>query len=254
MGEMLPLFPLGAVLYPGMLLPLHIFEERYRQLVADLLDGAEPRRFGVIAIRKGRETGIDGVHSLYKVGCTATLRRVNRHDDGRFDALTLGTQRFRLLRLDQTRPYLQGEVEILAGEEPGRPGDGPAVRAIQAAFREYLDALTEWGGATVRLEELPDEPELLSLIVAAAVVIDLPERQAMLAEPDTLRRLAMQRALSRETAMLRTTTWPAPGSQEHAVQPELGRTGEHTTGIRGRGRPWQNRKPRAPTFRCAPPR
>jgi uncharacterized protein len=207
MGTMLPLFPLGAVLYPGMLLPLHIFEERYRQLVRDLLDGPEPRLFGVIAIRKGRETGIDGVHSLYEIGCTATLRRVEEREDGRFDIVSVGTQRFRLLTLDRTRPYLQGEVEMLA-DEPADPAEaGPAVRMIQAAFREYLDALTEWGGATVRLEDLPDEPELLSFIVAAAMVIDLPERQAMLAEPDTLRRLAMQRALlSRETAMLRTTT------------------------------------------------
>jgi uncharacterized protein len=221
MSEMLPLFPLGAVLYPGMLLPLHIFEERYRQLIRDLLDGAEARRFGVIAIRKGRETGIDGVDSLYEVGCTATLRRVDRHDDGRFDIITLGTQRFRLLRLDQTRPYLQGEVEMLT-EEPTDPAvAGPAVRVIQAAFREYLDALTEWGGATIRLEELPDEPELLSFIVAAAMVIDLPERQAMLAEPDTLRRLAMQRALlSRETAMLRTTTSrPAPDLRNTPYSP-----------------------------------
>src|SRR6266699_4048857 len=212
MSEMLPLFPLGAVLYPGMLLPLHIFEERYRQLVRDLLDGTEPRRFGVIAIRKGRETGIDGVHSLYEIGCTATLRRVDQHEDGRFDIVTLGTQRFRLLRLDQTRPYLQGEVEMLAEDPLDVATAGPAVRVIQAAFREYLDALTEWGGATVRLEEMPDEPELLSFIVAAAMVIDLPERQVMLAESDTLRRLAMQRALlSRETAMLRTTTSrPAP--------------------------------------------
>jgi Lon protease-like protein len=176
MGEMLPLFPLGAVLYPGMLLPLHIFEERYRQLVRDLLDGAEPRRFGVIAIRKGRETGIDAVHSLYEIGCTATLRRVDQHEDGRFDIVTLGTQRFRLLRLDHTRPYLQGEVEMLAEDPVDAATAGPAVRVIQAAFREYLDALTEWGGATVRLEELPDEPELLSFIVAAATVIDLQER------------------------------------------------------------------------------
>jgi hypothetical protein len=221
MSEMLPLFPLGAVLYPGMLLPLHIFEERYRQLIRDLLDGAEARRFGVIAIRKGRETGIDGVDSLYEVGCTATLRRVDRHDDGRFDIVTVGTQRFRLLRLDQTRPYLQGEVEMLT-EEPTDPTvAGPAVRVIQAAFREYLDALTEWGGATIRLEELPDEPELLSFIVAAAMVIDLPERQAMLAESDTLRRLAMQRALlSRETAMLRTTTSrPAPDLRNTPYSP-----------------------------------
>ncbi len=221
MGEMLPLFPLGAVLYPGMLLPLHIFEERYRQLVRDLLAGTELRRFGVIAIRKGRETGIDGVSSLYEVGCTATLRRVDRRDDGRFDIVTVGTQRFRLLRLDQTRPYLQGEVEMLTEKPTDPAAAGPAVRMIQAAFREYLDALTEWGGATIRLEEMPDEPELLSFIVAAAMVIDLPERQAMLAESDTLRRLAMQRALlSRETAMLRTTTSrPAPDLRNTPYSP-----------------------------------
>jgi Lon protease-like protein len=221
MGEMLPLFPLGAVLYPGMLLPLRIFEERYRQLVSDLLDGPEPRRFGVIAIRKGRETGIDGVRSLYEIGCTATLRRVERHPDGRFDIVTVGTQRFRLSGLDETRPYLQGEVEMLPDVpvEPARAG--AAVRVIQAAFRDYLDALIEWGGATVRLEDLPDEPVLLSFVVAAAMIIDLPERQALVSESDTLRRLAMQRALlSRETAMLRTTTSrPAPDLRNTPYNP-----------------------------------
>src|SRR5208282_2568017 len=202
MSEMLPLFPLGAVLYPGMLLPLHIFEERYRQLVQDLLDGPDPRRFGVIAIRKGRETGIEGVQSLYEIGCIATLRRVEQYDDGRFDIITVGTQRFKLNRLDETRPYLQGEVELLADEVADPAAALPLVRTVQAAFRMYLDALTEWGGATVRIEELPDEPMLLSFIVAAAVVIDLPDRQGLLAESDTLRRLTAQRALlSRETAM-----------------------------------------------------
>ena len=219
--QMLPLFPLGAVLYPGMLLPLHIFEERYRQLVRDLLDGPEPRRFGVIAIRKGRETGIDGVHSLYEIGCTATLRRVERQDDGRFNIVTVGTQRFRLRGLDETRPYLQGEVELLAEDVVDPVAAQPAVRAIQAAFRAYLDALTEWGGATVRIEDLPDEPTLLSFIIAAAMVIDLPERQALLAESDTLRRLGLQRALlSRETAMLRTTTSrPAPDLRHAPYSP-----------------------------------
>ena len=207
MSETLPLFPLGAVLYPGMLLPLHIFEERYRQLIQDLLDGPEPRQFGVIAIRKGRETGIDGVDSLYEVGCTAALRRVERHEDGRYEIVTVGTQRFRLLALDETRAYLQGEIEFLPDDDADPVEAGPAVAAVQAAFRTYLDALTEWGGATVRLEELPDEPVLLSFIVAAAMVIDLPAHQALLAEPDALRRLEAQRALlARETAMLRTTT------------------------------------------------
>jgi uncharacterized protein len=221
MSEVMPLFPLGAVLYPGMLMPLHIFEDRYRQLVRDLLGGPEPRRFGVIAIRKGRETGIDGIHSLYEIGCTAALRRVDRLDDGRFDIVTVGAQRFRLLGLDASQPYLQGEVELLATEPVDPPTAEPAVRVVQATFREYLDALTEWGGATVRLEELPGEPSLLSFIVAAAMVIDLPERQALLAESDTVRRLAMERALlSRETAMLRTTTSrPAPDLRNTPYNP-----------------------------------
>jgi len=212
MSERLPLFPLGVVLYPGMLLPLHIFEDRYRRLVRDLLDGPEPRRFGVIAIRKGRETGVEGVQSLYEIGCTATLRRVEEHQDGRFDLVTVGTQRFRLLTLDQTLPYLQGEIELLPDESVDGAAAAPVVRAVQVAFRGYLDALTEWGGATVRIGDLPDEPVLLSFVVAAAMVIDLSERQALLDEPDALRRLGAERAvLSRETAMLRaTTSRPAP--------------------------------------------
>jgi len=212
MPEMMPLFPLGAVLYPGMLLPLHIFEERYRQLVRNLLARPEPRRFGVIAIRKGRETGIDGVHSLYEIGCTATLRRVDELDDGRFDLVTVGTQRFRLLAIDQTLPYLQGEIELLAEDAVDQAAAAPFVRAVRSAFRTYLDALTERGGATVRIEDLPSDPVLLSFVVAATMVIDLPERQGLLDEPDIVRRLGSERALlARETAVLRaTTSRPAP--------------------------------------------
>ena len=133
MSETLPLFPLGTVLYPGLVLPLNIFEERYRQLVRDLLDGPEPRRFGVIAIRKGRETGVDGISALHDIGCTATLRQVTEQDDGRFHLVTVGTQRFRLASLDDTQPYLQGEVELLdeeVGDEAaaGARGAGGAAR------------------------------------------------------------------------------------------------------------------------------
>jgi len=221
MSETLPLFPLGTVLYPGMLLPLHIFEERYRQLVRDLLGRPEPRRFGVIAIRKGRETGTGGVQSLYEVGCTATVRRVDRYEDGRFDLVTVGTERFRLLALDQRLPYLQGEIDPLGDDVVQLAAAAPVARAVQVAFRAYLDALTEWGGATVRVEELPDEPVLLSFLVAASIVIDLPERQGLLAESDTVRRLNTERALlSRETAMLRTTTSrPAPDLRRTPYNP-----------------------------------
>jgi uncharacterized protein len=212
MSEKLPLFPLGAVLYPGMLLPLHIFEERYRRLVRDLLGRPDPRRFGVIAIRKGRETGVEGVHSLYEIGCTAALRRVEQYPDGRFDIVTVGTQRFRLLTLDHHLPYLQGDVEPLTDDTADPGAAAPLVRTVQIAFRAYLDALTEEGGAIVKVEDLPGEPTLLSFMVAAAMVIDLPERQSLLAEPDTVRRLSAERSLlARETAMLKaTTSRPAP--------------------------------------------
>src|SRR5579875_501185 len=175
MRDKLPLFPLGTVLFPGMLLPLHVFEDRYRQMVRDLLARPEPR-------------------------------------DGRFDLVTVGAQRFRLLRVDPALPYLQGEIEPLPDDEPDAAA-APAVRAPAAACREHLDALTERAGATVRVADLPGSPALLSFIVAAAMVIDRPERQRLLAESDVLSRLNAERALlSRETGMLRrTTTRPAPG-------------------------------------------
>jgi uncharacterized protein len=214
MAEMLPLFPLGAVLYPGMVLPLHIFEERYRQLVRDLLERPPPRQFGVIAIRKGRETGIDGVHgigSLYRTGCTAAMRRVDRFEDGRFNLVTVGAQRFRLVALDDSRPYLQGEIELL-DDAVDQAAAAPYVRAVQAAFLAYLDSLTEQGVATVRIDDLPAEPVLLSFVVAAAMIIDLPERQSLLDEPDAVCRLNAERALlAQETAVLRATaSRPAP--------------------------------------------
>jgi Lon protease-like protein len=205
MSETLPLFPLGTVLYPGLLLPLNIFEERYRELVRDLLDGPEPRRFGVIAIRKGRETGVDGISALYQVGCTATVREVAEQDDGRYHLVTVGTQRFRLASLDKSRPYLQGEV----GDEAAA---GLAVHAVQRGFHGYVEALASRESVEVTVPELPDEPLLLSYLVAASMILDLSVRQDLLAEPDAERRLGAERALlARETTMLRSlTATPAP--------------------------------------------
>jgi uncharacterized protein len=212
MTDTLPLFPLGTVLFPGMLLPLHIFEDRYKQLMQDLLDGPEPRRFGVIAIKKGRETGVEGVSSLHEVGCTATLREAEESEDGGFEVVAVGTQRFRLESLDESRAYLQGEVEFLAEDGGDSAAAGRAAHLVAGAFQAYLGVLTARGLAQVSLPELPEEPVLLSYLVAASMIIDLPDRQALLAEPDSLSRLTAERAmLVRETTMLQTlTARPAP--------------------------------------------
>jgi len=212
MSELLPLFPLSTVLFPGMRLPLHIFEPRYRQLAADLLEQPEPRRFGVIAIRKGKETGVDGVAALYDVGCVATVRQVESREDGRYDLLTVGTQRFRLLSLDKSLPYLRGEIEPLPDETGEAREAAYATLRVQEAFRGYLNLLVDRGGGVISVADLPDEPLLLSYIIAAAMIIDLPDRQSLLAAPDALARLKAERSLlTREIGMLRaTTSRPAP--------------------------------------------
>jgi uncharacterized protein len=220
-SELLPLFPLGTVLYPGLLMPLHIFEDRYRQLVGDLLARPEPRRFGVIAIRKGRETGVDGVSALHKIGCIATLREVTEHDDGRFDVMTAGTQRFRLLELDESRPYLQGQVDLLAEDSGDEAAAASAVQSVQVAFRAYLDALAAQGAVRVSVPDLPDEPVLLSYLVASSVIVDLSDRQLLLAEPDALLRLTAERVLlAKETGILRSLgSTPAPHLRNSPYSP-----------------------------------
>jgi len=214
MSELLPLFPLSTVLFPGMRLPLHIFEERYRLLVAHLREQPGPRRFGVIAIRKGREVGAAGSTALHEVGCVATVRQITPHADGRFDLATVGTERFRLLRVDDSLPYFRGEIELLSDEPAASQGEAEAfaVNRVQAGFRAYLNALADRGGGVISISDLPDEAVLLSYVVATAMIIDLPERQSLLAAPSALDRLRAERSLLvRETAMLRaTTSRPAP--------------------------------------------
>ncbi|MGH3828661.1 MAG: LON peptidase substrate-binding domain-containing protein, partial [Pseudonocardiaceae bacterium] len=109
MVETVPLFPLGTVLLPGASLPLHIFEPRYRQLTVDLVTGAVPgRSFGVIALKQG----LGAVEQTHDIGCTAVLQEARRLPDGRFDIVSRGEKRFRLLDIDDTSaPYLVGRVE-----------------------------------------------------------------------------------------------------------------------------------------------
>ena len=220
--ERLPLFPLGMVLFPGLLLPLHVFEERYRVLVRELLDRpADQRRFGVVAIRQGREVGADGVTALHEIGCVARVRRIDPHDDGRFNLVTTGAQRFRLTGLVDGGPYLTGAVELLPDAPAG--GDETALldRAVREAFGHYLAALATAQGEEPDELDLPTDPLVLSYAVAATVLVDLEDRQALLAAPDVTARLRAELALlRRETTLLRTlTAAPSPDLTRGPVSP-----------------------------------
>jgi uncharacterized protein len=199
----LPLFPLGTVLFPGVPLPLHIFEERYRLLVRELMELPEGslRRFGVVAIREGREVGADGVRALHNIGCTAELRRVESHGDGRFDIVTIGSARFIIREVDDSLPYLQGEVDLLR-EEPGEPGR--LTEVVAAAYAAYLAKLGDARGDPIIAPEIPtNDPLLLSYLVAATVLMDLRDKQRLLEAPDAAARLRAELALlQREITLL----------------------------------------------------
>ena len=200
MVDRLPLFPLGTVLFPGMPLPLHVFEPRYRDLVDDLMAAPEPRAFGVVAIREGHEVGADALRALYEVGCVALVRRVDGLPDGRFAVMTVGTRRFRLLGTDDSRPYLRGDMEMLSEPEVGDSLD-PLVASVRRAFADYHATLAEPDSEL----DLPDDPALMSYVVAATLLLDLPERQALLEAPNSERRLQLEvDLLKRELGLIRT--------------------------------------------------
>lgn len=208
--EVIPLFPLGTVLFPGLVMPLNIFEPRYRRLVQDLRAAPEAeQRFGVVAIRQGREVGVDGVEALFDVGCAAQLRRTEQQEDGGYLIITVGAGRFRLTDLDPvSKPYLQGSVEWLFDADGNEPES--AVLAVQGAFRTYLKALAVARDTEIEIPELPTDPKHLSYLVAATTVLDTSDKQALLAAPDTADRLRVELALLRREAALLTTLTAAP--------------------------------------------
>jgi len=206
-SEELPLFPLGTVLVPGMRLSLHVFEPRYRQLVADLLsgEGARGPEFGVVALRQGWEVG--ELKDVYGVGTTARVTDVLPHTDGQCDLSAVGDRRFVIESLDTgSHPYLVATVRRLPETDGAlKPGAAAAVRRALEAHLQALDELDiEF---TEQRSELstPVDPQELSYAVANLVSLPLSDRQTLLATPDTATRLSCARSvLRRETELLRT--------------------------------------------------
>lgn len=192
----LPLFPLHLVLFPGRPLPLHIFEPRYRCMLRDCLAG--DRRFGVLAIRAGRAAGSDT--EIFEVGTVAEIEAVEEQPDGRSDIFTRGVQRFRLLRLVPGTPYLKGDVELLE-EHSAADGEGIQAKQLRELLLCYLAGL---GAPRELLERVPNDPNELAYLAAAAVQVEIPEQQRLLELDSTACRLeATLRMVRRETGLMR---------------------------------------------------
>ncbi len=232
----LPLFPLHTVLCPGVALPLHVFEPRYRALVARCLEEGTP--FGVVLIRDGREVGA-GPTSIATVGTVAEIREAGKFSDGRYELLIVGVRRFRIESVTVGRePYLVGDVEELEEEI----GDRLAARAltdrVTQRFVRYLALLqpaegedadeidvqveldveddpADTGGSSTsdgapdplddvaRRVAVPDDPTILSYLLSGIIQVDQPRRQQLLEAPTTESRLReLIRLIDREVVLL----------------------------------------------------
>ncbi len=187
----LPMFPLGNVLFPHMVLPLHVFEPRYRALVDDVLAG--DKRFGVPLITRGHEVG--GGDERTDVGTVAQILRAEQLDDGRWLVVGLGTSRFRVTRWLPDDRYPIAEVEPL-DDAPAAAGDDhdltTARERLVGPLRRVLAMLSELGedGVPATLE-LDDDPEVAGWQTAVLAPLNPLDAQRVLASTDLGDRLAM---------------------------------------------------------------
>jgi Lon protease-like protein len=185
MSDLLPIFPLpNVVLFPNVFLPLHIFEPRYREMVADAV--ASDRMIGMVLLRPGWDRDYEGTPAVYPVGCSGVITHVEALTDGRFNIVLRGLERFRILDEDRTRSYRRAQAEPVF-EMPLRNDDRAAIRTQRSKLEALLAPSVERtgtfrsGGDLKMPAAMPDE----DLVNALAQYLDLEplEKQALLEKP-----------------------------------------------------------------------
>ena len=175
----MPLFPLNVVLFPGMALPLHIFEARYREMINRCLD--ENLAFGVVLIKEGPEVGGDALPR--RVGTAARIVKADRQPDGRMNIQVVGTRRFRIEELNRELPYLTGRVRHFPVT------DGDTKLAVERAHKvrpkimRYVELLTKATGVQLDLDRLPEDATSLAFLTAITLQVRPEDKHRMLALP-----------------------------------------------------------------------
>ena len=184
------MFPLNAVLFPGVSMPLRVFEDRYRALVHHLLRIEDPaaRVFGSVGIREGYEVGDHGAQSLFRVGVRLQLTEVEAHPDGTFDVVAVGRDRIQLDRLTPGDTFPVGEIRDLP--EPEVAVEEHVVEVARATFAAYRMVLREFAADPFQ-GELPQDPTYLSWTMAACTPLPMAERQQLLEADDAGERLIL---------------------------------------------------------------
>lgn len=190
MTATLPMFPLNSVLFPGVSVPLRVFEDRYRAMIHHLLRIEDPamRIFASVAIREGYEVGEHGAQSLFRVGVRVQVSDIEEQPDGSFHIVATGMDRIRLDRMETGGQFPLGEVTDLP--EPHISVDRDLVDSARAVFTAYRAAVSEMRADPLE-GPLPTDPEFLSWTMAASTPLPMPDRQALLEAESCADRLLM---------------------------------------------------------------
>lgn len=197
----LPLFPLkNVVLFPGMVLPLHIFELRYREMINFCIDEKSP--FGVLLINEGKEVG--EAATPHRVGTAARVSRVERLDDGRLNITTVGTQRFRVEALDHSKNYLTGTVRHMPIINGSTKLAADLAQGVRPKILEYVELLSKASGQKLQLDRLPEDPTTLAFLIAMSLQVNAADKQKLLEKVGIPEMLAYEaHLLSRESLFTR---------------------------------------------------
>jgi Lon protease-like protein len=172
----LPLFPLNTVLFPGMPLYLHIFEPRYKLMISECI--RESRPFGVVLISEGSEVSPNV--SIYRVGTTAHITHVKPLAHGEMNIASIGQARFRILSTHNRYPYLSGIVEdypVIDQEDVRIP---LLVSRLTPLIKRYLGIFASLGEVEFKIDQLPDNPELLAYLTAIILNVPPSDKQRLL--------------------------------------------------------------------------
>lgn len=195
----LPLFPLNVVLFPGMTLPLHIFEPRYREMIDFCLDKDRP--FGVVLINKGQQIG--GPAIPHRIGTTARIRRTKRHADGRMDIHTVGVQRFRVQELDYSKSYLSASVQQMPILNGATRLASSLASKVRPKLAEYIDLLCRAHDTDSTMGYVPHDAKTLACLIASSLQISNVKKQALLELTGIPEMLGQEyRLLSEETQLI----------------------------------------------------
>jgi len=197
----LPLFPLESVLFPGMSINLHIFEERYKQMINLCIETRQP--FGVVLIEEGiAQHG--ALAKPYLIGCTAQITRMQPRAQGRMDINAIGQDRFRIESLNYDRPYLVGMVERYPIEQGVEKSLNHAGNSLRPWVERYLEILAKVGNLPFNTQQLPADPVQLGYLAAAILQqISQLQKQDLLAAESAVEMLKNIRSIYyREVTLL----------------------------------------------------